>query len=511
MRNNNYYLIINLGLKSVRAIIFDEAGNKYLQESLPINTIIKANEIEQDANEWWEKLVSVTRKVTIDQEIRKNIEYIAVTCSSGCLVSLDKNGNPVGNVLMVSDKRAGKEADEIKETAEFQKLKEKYDYEIGSYYLLPKLLWLKKNSNKFDQISQVTTPNGFFLGRIVGKSVIDLFDGEKFYYQKDAGYPKELINKCGLEHISFPDVKMLCDDLGTITREASEELGLESDVKVVLCSYDAICAFYGSGVSKNGDCCDVSGTVTSIRVLSNNVQSDTKKNGIFVQSIGNHHIIGGSNNLGGGVIEWLKQCFFQNETYPYEAMEAEIKNTEIGSKGLIFLPYLFGERAPIWNDLARGVFFGIERTHGRPEFTMAVFEGIAYTVKTIVEAIGKSNVEINRVMVSGGLARIHVINQIKADILGKEVYVVQEYETTAVGAMMMVAVTAGVYKDLMEASLKIVKYRAIIFPNQDNHMLYQKYFLLFSDLYEALVPMFKKRYETTSAFSKNIAKEITNL
>jgi xylulokinase len=509
-----YFLVINLGLKSIRAIVFDKNGRKIVQQSLPINTTIKGSyQVEQNPVEWWNQAVTVARKVCVDESLNRQIRFITVTGSAACLVTLDECNEPVYNALMVSDKRATAESDEIERSTEFEAMKASFGYEINPYYMLPKLLWLKNNKRKaFSRIRSVTTPNGFLLSRITGRNVVDLFDAEKFYYSPEQGYPTALIQSIGLSRIAFPDVKKHSEQIGPITEEAQKALGLTSEVTAVLSSYDAICAFYGCGALDIGECCDVSGTVTSVRVMCNRLDLKRRLRGIFVQSAEDDRcIVGGSNNLGGGVAEWLRQGLYAGDTNPYELMEAEGNRSSVGARGLLFLPYLMGERAPIWNDNARGVFFGVERNHTRADFTRAVFEGIGFSVKSIIDLIEKSGVPVKHVRVSGGLAQIHCINRIKSDILNRQVLVLEEIETTSLGALMMMTVSAGIYKTLQEAASHVVRIREAIFPSPENHAKYNSLNDLSNELYNALVPIFDRRLEVYSTLWDNLAEEITNL
>jgi len=480
---------------------------------MPVNTVIKSDRVEQDANEWWERTVAVMRKACLDESLNRGIEYLTVTSSSACLVPLEKGGKPLYNVLMVSDKRAVSESAEIEKNPAFKKLQSQNDYEIAPYYMLPKLLWLKNNEEKiFKNLHSVTTPNGYLLRKITGEDVIDVFDAEKFYFATDAGYPEELCESLGLSGISFPRVERYGHVVGKVTEKTRDEFGLINDVKVVLSSYDAICAFYGCGALEDGECCDVSGTVTSVRVMCGQGNNITKRKGIFIQSEDDgRSIVGGSNNLGGGVAEWLRQGLYPNETHPYEVMETESSEVSAGARGLVFLPYLMGERAPIWNDNARGVFFGIERHHTRADFARAVFEGIGFSVRSIVELVEQAGASVGRVRVSGGLARIHTISRIKADILNREVMVLEELETTSLGALMIMTVSAGLYASLKDASSSVVRIREVIFPNAETHDKYTSLYGLSQDLYSALVPVFEKRIAVNSLLAGNLAEEITNL
>ena len=156
-----------------------------------------------------------------------------------------------------------------------------------------------------------------------------------------------------------------------------------------------------------------------------------------------------------------------------------------------------GERAPIWDSSARGVFFGLERMHTRKEMTRAVFESTGFIDMDMINAIEETGLKINRIRLSGGLARLNLISQIKADITGKEVEVLSEFETTATGAAMMALYGKGIYGSLAEAAEKFVKVRMIIRPDQKNHEKYQELYQLYKETYSTLKPLFPKRMMLT--------------
>lgn len=215
--------------------------------------------------------------------------------------------------------------------------------------------------------------------------------------------------------------------------------------------------------------------------------------------------------MGGGLIEWVKQCYYQNESLPYELMEKDAGEASLGAGGLIFLPYLLGERAPIWDSDARGVFFGLERMHTRKEMTRAVFESTGFIDLDMIASIEETGIKINSIRLSGGLARINLISQIKADITGRTVQVLSEFETTATGAAMMALYGQGEYATLLEAADNFVKVRMVICPDMKNHEKYQELYKLYKETYHTLKPLFPKRMEITERLYSNKRIRIENL
>lgn len=506
-------MVINMGLKSIRCIIFDSEGHKLSSAAVAINTAINDKCVEQAPGEWQEKAEYVMKKAFRESRLRR-IDYITVTASASCLVCVDSNGVPLGNALMISDKRAEKEAQSIKAMPEFQAVYRQTGIELSVSLMLPKIFWIKNNKEEmFEKTAYFLTPNDYLISMLCGKYVTDYLNAVKYHYDLGAkAYPEKLLEKLGIPLSSLPEVVDIGFCAGRVKGCLAERIGINTDAEVIVTSYDAICSFIGSGVSEEGEASDVSGTVTVFRTLSRK-KDITESARIYSIPFykENARIVGGSNNLGGGLIEWVKQCYYQKESYPYEIMEKEAGESELGARGLIFLPYLLGERAPLWDDHARGVFFGLERMHTRKDMTRAVFESTGFIDLDIIDATRETGVDVQSIRLSGGLARVNLISQIKADILGKDVMVLSEFETTASGAAMLALIGQGVYKNVKQAARKFAEIRMIIKPNQENHRKYNHMYQLYKDTYQTVKALYVRRIHALEQIRDDREIQIENL
>ncbi len=510
-------LVLNMGMKSIRSIIFNQAGDKIATSSIPIETQLSEDFVTQNPDEWWEKARCVIQD-SVSRASGVNIDYMTVTTSAACLAYVDSNGNSLGPCIMVSDKRAKKESLYMAGLDSFKKMSAKTGVSPDSYYLIPKTLWIKNNQPEiYSKIHKLLTPNDFLIYKMTGKYVIDYINAQKWYYNvQEKSYPMDLLKDVGINANLLPEVVTPGTCVGTIAENCAKELGLPKSIKVIATTYDAICSFVGSGAAEEGEASDVSGTVTVFRTATKqNLKSvNSKIQLIPFNTVGDNesfNIVGGSNNLGGGLIEWVKQCYYINEKYPYELMEKDAGESSLGAGGVIFLPYLLGERAPIWDYDARGVFFGLERMHTRKEMTRAVFESSGFIDMDMIKAIEENGVSVNTIRVSGGLARLNLISQIKADITGKEILVLSEFETTSTGAAIIALCGQGVYSSLKEACDVFAQIRMIIKPNKRNHEKYLRVYDLFKQTYASLKDLFPKRMELARSLYNNEHVKIENL
>ena len=490
-------LILNLGLKSIRSIVLDEYGEKLAQDWLPVKTVLKGSFVEQDPNEWWDLAKEAIQRTTVDKSVKDAIEYITVTAPSCCLVLLDKKGDPLANAIMVADKRAHDEAVKLKNDKSTASIFAHANNLAEANFMFPKILWFKKYSPQiFEKVDKFVSANDFLIYRLTGRIVTDYLNAEKFYYNHEKGvYPQEMIEKAGISLDSLPRVVDIGSSAGKVKDELCRELGLNPSLKVIVTTYDAICAFWGAGVSEEGQACNVCGTSSSLRVYSKTAAAN-KENGILSQFFKdeNMYIVGGSNNLEGGLLEWAKGCFygdsyFSMDKFIYNVMEEEAMRSTIGAGGMTFLPYLIGERVPFWDPHVRGVFFGIERSHSRKDIMRSIFESTGFCALSMVQAIESCGVPVKNIRISGGLARINFICRLRADITGKDILVLDEFETTAIGAFTIIARANKMPVDFNS----IIKVKKEIKPDPESFEKYQKLYELYMDVYRSLFDTFRNR------------------
>lgn len=509
---NKKILVLNMGMKSIRSIIFDQRGNKLASAACLLSTGLNESRVIQEPNEWWECAAKVVRKSVRDLGGAK-VDYVTVTASASCLVYVDEDGDALDSCIMVSDKRAEKEAVEISELEAAGLLSSAHGGGSVAGSMLAKILWVKNNQpEKYAKTRYFLSPDDYLIAKLTGKYVTDVLNALKLYYDVHTeSYPNEALQKLGIDPAMLPAVMPVGTDLGAIEQNAAAYLELPVSAEVILTTYDAMCSFFGSGVTEEGEASDVSGTVTVLRALTYRNDLRPSKT-VFVTPYAKAcQIVGGSNNLGGGLIEWVKQCCYSREEYPYEVMEKEAGESSLGAGGLLFLPYLLGERAPIWDNTVRGVFFGLERYHTRKDMTRAVFESTGFVDMDFIDEIEKTGVTVRDIRVSGGLARSNLVSQIKADITGKEIKVLSEFETTAVGAAMLALEAVGVFSDMQEAAKVFAEVRMIVRPNYKQHIQYQRMYGLFKQVYLETRELFKQRREVCTSIYRNQECTIENI
>lgn len=506
------YLILNLGLKSIRGIVFDKNGHQKYIKSFNINTLMLDEIIEQDANEWKTYFNKILLDIKENTSFSNLIKSVTVTTSSSCILGLGDHGKILTKVLMVSDKRSFKEVNEIKNDLNFQKLKNKPTCSTSS--TIPKILWFKNNSNKiFNNVKYWIGAGEYLTYLLTGQLITDPLNAGKAFHNGSC-YEKKVLKGLEINEETLPGVRKIGFKC-SISDKIKKKYDFSPNINYVLTTYDAICAVLGSSDGKKETATDVSGTVTSIRIISeHNKQSENNSKTLLTQQIEliNKAIIGSSNNLGGGIIEWYKQAFFnKNSDDVYFEMEEQAKKSITGAGGLLFLPYLLGERAPFMDLNTKGTFFGIGRNTMKSDFSKAVFESTAFVARDLLDSIRNNGNDVNKLVVSGGLARINLINQIKADVCNVPVYVLDNFESTSTGAFILMAVEIKLFNDYEDACNKIIRFKKVIKPNKSNNKYYESSFKLFKNINKNLSTFHNINKELNLLHLKNKVEMKVNL
>lgn len=506
------YLVVNLGLKSIRIIVFDEEGTQIYAKAKPVFSNLKDSKVEQNAIEWETNLIELLNELK-QTRLAKDIKYITSTTSSSCIYGVDDIGKPTTPVMMVSDKRAVNQVDKIIHLESFKQNSEVFSYKCSTSSTIPKICWYKDNEPQIYENTHKWLGASEFIHYFFTKEFITdpLNAGKAFHNGKE--YDGQILSNLEVDTNVLPNVV----EIGTqfeIPNNISSQYGIADDCKFVVTTYDAICAVIGSYDGSNNTACDVSGTVTSVRVLTDETIKKNSSSLVLSQELGfeNKRLIGASNNMGGGIMEWYKQAFYEeNDKNVYYTMENHAHSSSVGANGILFLPYLLGERAPFKAPSAKATFFGVSRSTKIQDFARSVFEATAFVTNDLLNLSQDAGLEIDSLSVSGGLAQFDLVNQIKADVTNKQVKVLENFESTSVGAFILLALSINKYSSLLEASQSAVKVRKIINPTEKNHLIYKSYFKLFKDLNESLLEKYNEHAVLLKQIESYGANTLSNL
>ena len=459
------YLVINLGLKSIRGIVYNSLGKKIDNISYTIKTHINNNFIEQDPNEYVFKLNKILTYLK-KKKITLKIKCISVTSSANCLMGLSKNYKPLTKVFTVLDFRGSK----ISNYNKFKKLKH-----LDPSHNLSKIIWQKENDIKiFNKCKYWVNNSDYLCYFFTNQLVTDNLNYNKFLI-KNIQNTKKILSSYKIDKINFPKKKEIGENLG-LNSTLRNKFHFNQKCKFIITTYDAICACLGSINSKNiyHNAAEVSGTVTSIRILS---KTKPKKPGSLKISyipLIDRYLIGLSNNLGGGIIEWYKN-FFKKQDYYKNLKKSYFK----GMNYFYFFPYIFGDRDLGFNQTSRGIFYGLGSNTNIDDLTKSVIDSAAFTSKYLLDKIqkNKSGIKIKSVTLSGGLARLKFLNQIKAKLFGIKTFTTKDFESTSLGCLilMMVSHSGGNFEKI----IKIIQLQKINETKDKNIITKYQFFLNF--------------------------------
>lgn len=507
------YLVVNLGLKSIRIIVIDESGQQIYSNSRPVYSRLKDDRVEQNAVEWNNHLEQLMSELRENTSLAETIKYITSTTSSSCIYGVNSMFEPVTRVMMVSDKRAKDEVSVITNLASFTSSAKKNGFKCSTSSTVPKILWYKNNRpSVYAQVHKWIGASEFIHYFFTKCYVSDPLNAGKAFHD-GSEYDRGILSDLGLSSEVLPEVVSIGTDF-EIGSDVCKSYGLDAKCRFVITTYDAICAVVGSYDGSNKTACDVSGTVTSVRVLTDQKIGTNPESVILSQELGieNKRLIGASNNMGGGIIEWCKQAFYdESDRNVYYSMENNAHDSSVGAKGIIFLPYLLGERAPFRAVNAKASFFGISRYTKKEDFTRAVLESTAYVTCDLLGLSLEAGLEVDTISVSGGLARFDLVNQIKADVTNRCVKVLENFESTSVGAYILMALAIGKYKSLAEASEQAVRVRKVIHPSEKNHLVYREFYELFKELNLTLLKSYDKHKSILEKIDSHTLETLRNL
>ena len=503
-----YFLGIDSGTSGVKAIVVGEDGKSAGAGYQELDIITeKPMWAEQNPADWWEACKKAIQEAVYTSGLGKEIYGIGVTGQMLGSTLLDKDNNTIGNCIMWLDQRAVSEVDWIKETAGMDFLLQKTSNIPLTGYWAPKLMWIKKHQPElFEQIAQVIFPKDYIKFKLTGEISLDVTDASGSYLFDVANrtWSDEMFELCGLPRDIVSDNVLESQDVaGYLRKDVAEELGLTANIPVVGGAGDQPACGLGSGVYKEGIVSATIGTSGVVYAAVNKPIPDVNQAAAlsFCHSVPDTWCLFGCTLAAGGSFKWLRDTVFAGERDAmkkegkdvYSLMTSLASRAHVGSEGLVFLPYLNGERTPYPDPYAKGVFFGLSYRHGLNEISRSVMEGVIFSLRDTIELLRDANVTVSEVRASGGGAKSKLWLQMQADIYDASIVTTNVSETGCVGAAMLAAIGAKHFKDAEEACSQVIKPISVTEPIHEQVAIYEDFYQTYRSLYGTLKDTFSSQ------------------
>jgi len=467
-------LAIDLGTTQAKAGLIGLDGHPLAiaRAAYPLESDGGTGAAEQDPAEWWAAIRTMTAELLATAG-PVDVRAIGVDGQGPTLVAATTDGRPVGPAITWMDARAaGEEADLAAATGQA-------GWVLG---ILGKARWAEIHRPAVAAEARWYLASWEWISlRLCGVAAETSLPGQV--------HPdREAAARTGLRVDRLPPRVASGALLGVLTPGAAAELGLEPGIPVVAGMADAHASFVGAGLSEPGDAIDTGGTSGGFAVYADQPVAIP---GVFVAAapIPGRWFLGGAMNATGKALDWLRDDVLHWAGSTDQLLD-EAAAVDPGADGLVFLPYLAGERSPIWDRQARGAFVGLTLRHRRAHLARAVLEAADLALRHVAEPIVAAGVPVRELRVAGGLAHERTWNRVKADVTGFTVAVPAIVETALVGSAIVAGVGAGIFPDLASGARAIVRIEDRIEPDPAHRATYDALYARYVELYPALRPAF---------------------
>ncbi len=492
------YIGIDIGTSGTKSLLIDADGNILAESSSAYAVSMpKPQWTEQDPELWWNATLKTVRAVVKQSRVKPaEVKAIGLSGQMHGSVFLDKRNSVIRPALLWNDQRTAAECEEITRAAGGRnELIRMVANPALTGFTAPKILWLRNHEPKhFERLTRVLLPKDEIRRRLTGEFATDASDasGMLLLDVVHRRWSTELLGKLQLDPTLLADVYESEQVTGSLLPEIAGQLGLTSDCKVVAGAGDCAAGAVGNGIVRKGILTASLGTSGVIFVHCDEPQYDTLgRLHTFCHAVhGKWHMMGVTLSAAGS-LQWFvsnvcAELAARRGTDPFQALIAEAANTEPGSSGLLFLPYLAGERTPHADPAARGAFVGLTAAHQRGHLARAILEGVAMSLRESLEIMRNLNVPIKELRVSGGGAKSPQWRQILADVMNQTACTINAEQGPAFGVALLAAVGDGQYKSIEEACKATIEVTTKVPPRRPASKVYDRMFPTYQSLYHSL-------------------------
>ena len=489
-----YFLGIDSSTTATKALLMDTGGtvvgvasSEYSYETPhPLWT-------EQHPGLWWQGTVESIRQVLAQTGVQPDdIKGVGMTGQMHGLVLLDADGEVLRPALLWNDQRTGAECDQIREMVGRERFIQITGNDALTGFTAPKILWVRNNEPEiFAQVRQILLPKDYVRFKLTGEYASDRAGGSGtiLFDLAARDWSPEVLEVLGIPAEWLPRTYEGTEVTGTLSAEAAQATGLKAGTPVFGGGGDQETGATGNGAVVEGVVSLNLGTSGVVFAAADRpiVEPEGRLHAFCHAVPGKWHLMGVMLSAAGS-LRWYRDTVAPG--VGFDALLDPVAEVDPGSEGLLFLPYLTGERTPHPDPLARGAFVGLTVRHTQPHMTRAVIEGVAFGLRDSFELLKEVGLaEISQVRVTGGGARSPLWRQILADVFNAELVTVNTTEGSAYGAALLAATGAGAYPDMESACAAAIQITGSTAPGPESRV-YQEIYPLYRDLYPALWPSF---------------------
>lgn len=499
-----YLLGIDIGTSACKIALFSKDGKVEAAASGAYPVYYpRSGWAEQNPDEWWEAVCDTIWKVLDSSGIAPSeIAGVGIDGQSWSAIAIDKEGKVLTNTPIWMDTRAQSICDRVNQEIGAEKIFELCGNMLQPSYTTAKILWYKENlPDIYEKIDKILQSNSFIAYRLTGAITQDISQGYGLhcFNMRTGAWDMDMCERMGIPSSFLPDIVPCHQIIGTVTREAAEQTGLAPGTPVVAGGLDAACGTLGAGVVHAGETQEQGGQAGGMSICIEEYAADPRLI-LGYHVVPNQWLLQGGTTGGGGVMRWLEREFGAYERsvaaekgrtslQQYNALAEQVSP---GSDGLVFLPYMAGERSPIWDPNAKGVFYGLDFGKTKGHIIRSAMEGVAYSLKHNLDIAESAGAHVKELLAVGGCANSALWMQIKSDITGKSLAVPFSDTATTLGAALLAGVGVGMYENFEDAVAQTVKITRKYEPNTENHEVYMKNYETYLGLYENLKELIKR-------------------
>jgi xylulokinase len=500
-----YLLGVDLGTSGAKTVLFDLNGNTICAKTIEYPLYQPANGwAEQDPSDWWNATCDGIKHVIKKSGINASkISGIGLSGQMHGLVMLDKDGLVLRNSIIWCDQRTANECAQMNKVIGEDKLIEITANPALTGFTASKILWVQNHEPAiYEKCAHILLPKDYIRYMLTGEYATEMSDasGMQLLDVAKRCWSDQILSKFSIEKSMLGKLYESPDVTGKVHQRAAQQTGLHEGTIVVGGAADNSAAAVGTGVVRAGNAFTTLGTSGVIYAISDKVSIDLKgRVHTLCSAVPGKWTVMSCTLAAGLSLKWLRDTCCSEEMIeaeklgldPYAVMDTLAEKVMPGAGGLVYLPYLMGERSPHPDPYCRGVFFGLSASHSRANMIRSVMEGVAFSQRECVDVFKEMHVNVEDMIACGGGGRSPVWRQMLADMYGCPVSTIKEDEGPALGAAILAGVGAGIYDSVEKACDHIVVKKSIQNPNLSTRKVYEDYYQLYKKLYTDLQESFK--------------------